>query len=39
LLYKASNLEEGINMASDAIASGSAKKKFQQYIEYTKSFK
>jgi len=35
---KASSLEEGISMAGDAIASGSAKNKFQQYIEFTNSF-
>lgn len=36
---KATTLEEGVNLASDAIASGEAKNKFQQYIEYTNSFK
>ena len=32
---KASTLAEGIEMAATAIASGDAKSKFQQYIEYT----
>ncbi len=36
---KASTLEGGVSLASDAIASGEAKNKFQQYIEYTNSFK
>ena len=36
---KATTLEEGVSLASDAIASGEAKNKFQQYIEYTNSFK
>jgi len=34
----ASSLEEGVILAADAIASGNAKEKFQQYIEYTNSF-
>ncbi|NNC68401.1 MAG: anthranilate phosphoribosyltransferase, partial [Gammaproteobacteria bacterium] len=36
---KASTLEGGVSLASDAIASGEAKNKLQQYIEYTNSFK
>ncbi len=36
---KAATLEEGMGMAADAIASGSAKNTFQQYIEYTNSIK
>jgi len=36
---KAATLEEGVSLAADAIASGEAKKKFQQYIEYTNNFK
>ena len=36
---KATTLEEGVSMATDAIASGEAKNKFQQYIEYTNNFK
>lgn len=35
----AMTLEEGVSMATDAIASGEAKNKFQQYIEYTNNFK
>ena len=35
----AATLEEGISIAADAIASGAAKTKFLQYIEYTNSFK
>lgn len=35
---KAATLEEGVRLAADAIASGEAKNKFQQYIEYTNSF-
>ena len=34
----AASLEEGIGIASDAIASGAAKAKFTEYIEYTNSF-
>lgn len=34
---KASTLEIGVEMATDALASGAAKKKFQQYIDYTNS--
>ena len=30
-----SSLKEGVEMAASAIASGEAKNKFQQYIEYT----
>ncbi|QMU61710.1 MAG: anthranilate phosphoribosyltransferase [Gammaproteobacteria bacterium] len=36
---KAATLEEGVSLAADVIASGEAKNKFQQYIEYTNSFK
>jgi len=36
---KATTLEEGVSMAADEIASGEAKNKFQQYIEYTNNFK
>ncbi len=36
---KAATLEEGVSLAADAIVSGEAKKKFQQYIEYTNNFK
>lgn len=36
---KAATLEEGVSLAVDAIASGEAKNKFQQYIEFTNSFK
>ncbi len=36
---KATSIEEGVNLAADAIASGLAKTKFQQYIELTNSFK
>ena len=36
---KTSTLEEGVSLAADAIASGEAKNKFQQYIEFTNSFK
>jgi anthranilate phosphoribosyltransferase len=35
---KATTLEQGVDLAADVIASGKAKKKFQQYIEYTNSF-
>ena len=35
---KTSTLEEGVSLATDAIASGEAKNKFQQYIEYTNNF-
>ena len=35
---KATTLEEGVGLAADAIVSGNAKNKFQQYIEYTNSF-
>ena len=34
---KASSMEKGIEIASDVIATGSAKAKFQQYVEITKS--
>ena len=34
----ASTLGEGVEMATSAIASGAAKDKFNQYIEYTKNF-
>jgi anthranilate phosphoribosyltransferase len=34
---KASTLAEGVEMANAAISSGDAKRKFQQYIEYTNS--
>ncbi len=34
----ATTLEEGVEMATSAIASGAAKDKFNQYIEYTKNF-
>ena len=34
-----STLEEGVVLAAEAIASGEAKNKFQQYIEFTNSFK
>ncbi len=34
---KATSLEEGVQLAAEAIASGAAKNKFQQYIELTKS--
>lgn len=33
------SLEEGVGLAADTIASASAKNKFQQYIEFTNSFK
>ncbi|MEJ2116199.1 MAG: anthranilate phosphoribosyltransferase [Gammaproteobacteria bacterium] len=36
---KATSIEEGVSLATDAIASGLAKTKFQQYIELTNSFK
>ncbi len=36
---KTTTLEDGVSIAVDAIASGAAKKKFQQYIDYTNSFK
>jgi len=36
---KAATLEEGVSLAAEAIASGEAKIKFQQYIEYTNNFK
>ncbi|MFK7816659.1 MAG: anthranilate phosphoribosyltransferase [Gammaproteobacteria bacterium] len=36
---KAATLGDGVVMAADAIASGAAKEKFQQYIEFTNSFK
>ncbi len=35
---KATTIEEGVILAADAIASGLAKSKFQQYIEFTNSF-
>ena len=35
----ATSLEEGVSIAADAMASGAAKTKFLQYIEYTNSFK
>lgn len=35
---KVTTLDEGVDLAADAITSGKAKKKFQQYIEYTNSF-
>jgi len=35
----AETLEEGLRSAAEVIASGEAKNKFQQYIEYTNSFK
>ena len=35
---KASSLKQGVCMASDALASGDAKNKFQQFIEFTKSY-
>ncbi len=35
---KAMTLEEGVSLAADSIASGKAKSKFKQYIEYTNSF-
>jgi anthranilate phosphoribosyltransferase len=36
---KTTTLEEGVSLAADAIASGEAKDKFQQYIDYTNNFK
>ena len=36
---KVTSLEEGVALAADTIASGAAKNKFQQYIEFTNSFK
>lgn len=36
---KAATLEDGVTMASEVIASGAAKEKFQRYIEFTNSFK
>ncbi len=36
---KAATLEEGVSLAADAISSGKAKTTFQQYIEFTNSFK
>jgi anthranilate phosphoribosyltransferase len=36
---KTASLEEGVGLAAEAIASGEAKKKFQQYIDYTNKFK
>ncbi len=36
---KAAALEEGVSLAADAISSGKAKTTFQQYIEFTNSFK
>ena len=35
---KASSLKQGVSMASDALASGGAKNKFQQFIEFTTSY-
>ena len=36
---KTTTLEEGVSLAADAIASGEAKDKFQQYIDYTNNVK
>lgn len=36
---KATTLEEGVSLAAEAIASGAAKNKFKQYIDYTNNFK
>ena len=36
---KATSIENGVSLAADAITSGLAKTKFQQYIEFTNSFK